>query len=180
MRIQRTRSADQTFELNLAPMLDIIVSIVPMLLLGVAFLEIKMIESTVPQIVTEAMQKENDNKDPEVSVKLKISKTAGFVFEVDNKGKKSEMPVALKGKDLDYESLQQMAYGLKKQFPTTFKLALSPDAAVTYEEIVLTMDSVRQQKKGGPKIALRDEKTGQNVETDLLFPNVSFGNVVGE
>ena len=35
------RDTDGTFELNLAPFLDIIVSVVPMLLLSIAFIQIK-------------------------------------------------------------------------------------------------------------------------------------------
>ena len=50
---QGRRSSDSTFELNLAPFLDIIVSIIPMLLLSVAFVQIKMIEAPTPQVVSE-------------------------------------------------------------------------------------------------------------------------------
>ena len=51
----KTRADDSTFALNLAPMLDIIVSIIPMLLMSVVFVQIKEMETTIPEIVNEAI-----------------------------------------------------------------------------------------------------------------------------
>jgi hypothetical protein len=49
MRQAKTRSADATFDLNLAPILDIIVSIVPLLLMSIAFVQVKMIDTSAGQ-----------------------------------------------------------------------------------------------------------------------------------
>ena len=55
MRALKSRIDDSTFELNLAPMLDIIVSIIPMLLLSVVFTRITVIDTPVPQAVEQAV-----------------------------------------------------------------------------------------------------------------------------
>jgi hypothetical protein len=60
MRNVKSRATDATFDLNLAPILDIIVSIVPLLLLSIAFVQVKMIDTSVPQVVAEAAQRAND------------------------------------------------------------------------------------------------------------------------
>ena len=64
MRALKTREEDATFELNLAPMLDIIVSIIPMLLLSVVFVQITVIDTPIPQAVEKAVAAANEkNKD---------------------------------------------------------------------------------------------------------------------
>ena len=62
MRAFKSRTEDATFELNLAPLLDIIVSIVPMLLLSVVFVQITMVETPIPQAVQRTMANQ-DKKD---------------------------------------------------------------------------------------------------------------------
>src|ERR1700759_3255658 len=101
MRIKRTRMADSTFDLNLAPILDIIVSIVPLLLLSVAFVQVKMIDSSVPQVVAEAAQRANDKT--ETTVTLKVSKLKGFSFEITRDGKKTPVEVPNKNGNWDMD-----------------------------------------------------------------------------
>src|SRR4028118_330975 len=95
MRYAKSRTADATFDLNLAPILDIIVSIVPLLLLSVAFVQVKMIDTSVPQVVAEAAQRANDKT--ETTVALKVSKTKGFTLEVTKDGK--TVPTAVPNKN---------------------------------------------------------------------------------
>src|SRR5438067_9532513 len=90
-RYGKTRSTDATFDLNLAPILDIIVSIVPLLLLSIAFVQVKMIDTSVPQVVAEAAQRANEKT--ETTVTLKVSKTKGFSFEVARDGRKTPVDI---------------------------------------------------------------------------------------
>lgn len=172
------RSSDAAFDLNLAPFLDIIVSIIPMLLLSAVFIEIKTIETPVPTVVTEAI--ENADKKKEVVISLKVSKQKGFEYLIDDKGKQKTIKVALANGTLDYDSLFRTTLQVKESYPDIFRLQLEPEKDVSFDEVVRTMDKVRKQNHGGRKIAFTDTKTGQKIETDLMFPNVTFSNVVGE
>src|SRR3954471_5104315 len=107
MRLGKTRASDATFDLNLAPILDIIVSIVPLLLLSVAFVQVKMIDTSVPQVVAEAIQRANDKT--ETTVTLKVSKAKGFTFEVLKNGKKTPVEVPNKN-GWDVEGLNAAAF----------------------------------------------------------------------
>lgn len=177
MRAFKPRAEEAGFELNLAPLLDIIVSIVPMLLLSVVFCQITMVETPIPQAVQKAMV--NQDKKETTQIKLAISKTSGFHIDVENNGKVKQLAVALKGKDLDLVGLHKQMIDLKTQYPDSFKLELHPEESVELTEIVAVMDKVRNRSKDDPKIYFTDTESGKKVETELIFPDVVFGNVAG-
>lgn len=177
MRAFKTRTEDATFELNLAPLLDIIVSIVPMLLLSVVFVQITMVETPIPQAVQKAIVKQE--KKDETQITLGISKTAGFQISVENKGKSRQLNVALKNRELDLNALHKEMIQLKTEYPDSFRLELHPEENVALTDIVSIMDRVRNRSKGDPKIYFTDTESGKQVETELIFPDVVFGNVAG-
>ena len=177
MRTRRTRVEDAAFELNLAPLLDIIVSIVPMLLLSVVFVHITTIDTPVPQAVEKAMVVDKEKN--QVQVQLKVSKQTGFVFTITDKGQTKETTVALKGDKFDLDGLHKETLAIKKAHPDVFRLELNPDETVPLDEIVGVMDHVRMITKDEPKVIFNDVDTGKPIETNLLFPDVVFGNVAG-
>jgi biopolymer transport protein ExbD len=178
MRSFRSRLDDSTFALNLAPMLDIIVSITPMLLLSVVFIKVNVIDSPLPQAVEQAIQQQKDQKD--VSVQLKVNKDKGFEFTVNDGGQKSQSGVALKNGAWDMDGLKNEAMQIKQKHPAIFRLDLVPDKRVSLNEIVMIMDQVRKEAPTAKKFTFQDPKTGQAVETDLMFPSVIFANVMGD
>ncbi len=176
MRFKRSRSVDATFDLNLAPILDIIVAIIPLLLLSIAFVQVKMIDTSVPQVVAESIQRANEKS--ETTVGLKVSKKNGFVFEVVKNGKATPMTVANKGTGWDLDGLLAAAFAIKQQNPEVFRLDMSPESDVNLDELVSVMDKLRRTPDT-QKIAFVDPASGQKVETELMFPNVLFANVIG-
>jgi biopolymer transport protein ExbD len=178
MRSFKSRVEDSTFELNLAPMLDIIVSIVPMLLLSVAFVHVTMIETPVPQAVEKAIAAANEKNKDVVQVQLSVSKKDGFHFTIKDRDQTKETIVALKGNKLDLEGLHKETLSLKKTYPDIFKLELNPEENVPLDEIVAVMDNLRVGAASEPKVVFKDE-AGKAIETNLLFPDIVFGNVAG-
>jgi biopolymer transport protein ExbD len=173
---------DSTFELNLAPMLDIIVSIVPMLLLSVAFVQITVIDTPVPQAVEKAIAAANEKNKDQVQITLRLSKTQGYRFSIvdGRRGSQSkEMAIALKGDDFDTQALHRETLALKKSYPDVFRLEIHPAEDVALKDIVAAMDSVRSTAKSEPKVVFNDVESGKPIETDLMFPDVVFGNVTG-
>jgi biopolymer transport protein ExbD len=177
-KFRKMRMNDSSFELNLAPFLDIIVSIIPMLLLSVAFVQIKMIETSIPQVVADKIEQQKKDP-PKATLTLEASRQTGFTLVVNESGKVKKTALGLKAGKLDYDGLHKVAVHAKRSYSDVFKMDFLPKADLTYDEIVLTMDSVRRMP-AGEKISFRDTKTGQDVQTDLMFPDVTFANVVGE
>ncbi len=177
MRNFKARVDDSTFDLNLAPMLDIIVSIVPMLLLSVVFVQITVVETPIPQAVEKAMI-EQEKKD-EIQISLHISKATGFRLTVTDKGQSRDKNIALKAGLLDLPGLKAEAVQLKQQYPNVFRVELNPDETIALNEIVSVMDQIRTRGKDEPKFQFTDVETGKPLETELIFPDVVFGNVAG-
>lgn len=178
MRKYRPKESDATFDLNLAPMLDIIVSIIPMLLLSVVFVRIAVVETPVPQAVQKAMV-EAENKN-EVQIQLSLSKEYGFKIQVMQKGQTKDINVALKqDKEFDLDGLHKQMIVLKQAHPDVFKMELHPSEEVPLDKIVAVMDKIRNRTKEDPVIYFTDTTSGKKVETDLIFPDVVFGNVAG-
>jgi biopolymer transport protein ExbD len=179
MRIKHAKMEDSTFELNLAPMLDIIVSIVPMLLLSVAFVHITVVDTPVPQVVEKAIAAANEKNKDLIQIQLAVSKSSGFVFHVVDHGAERDVHVGMKGSAFDLDGLRREAMSLKKQYPDVFRLELNPEQDVPLNEIVGIMDQLRKTTADEPKVVFRDVQSGQAIETNLVFPDVIFGNVVG-
>ena len=178
MKIFTRRSEDSTFELNLAPMLDIIVSIVPMLLLSVAFVHVTVIDTPVPQAVERAIAAANEKNKDQVQVSVRLSSKEGLRFVINDKGKTRESVVAMKENKLDLVAIHKEALSIKQAYPDVFRLELNPDEGVPLEDIVAVLDNVRTTNSGEPKVVFKDE-TGKPIETNLIFPDVVFGNVAG-
>lgn len=175
MRTLRSRASDATFDLNLAPFLDIIVAIVPLLLLSIAFVQVKMIDSSVPQVVAEAAQRVNEKST--ATIALKISKTRGFVFEVTKDGKTSPLTVGNRGSEWDLETLHAVAFTIKEKHPAVFRVDMAPESNVSLNELVAVMDKLRRTPDS-KKVSFVDPQNGQRVETELMFPDILFANVV--
>jgi biopolymer transport protein ExbD len=173
-----SRVEDSTFELNLAPMLDIIVSIVPMLLMSIAFVHVTVVDTPVPQAVEKAMAAANDKKD-QVQILLAVSTETGFRFTVNDKGQTHDVNVPLTGKDLDLVALHKQTIELKKQYPDVFRVELNPEEKVPLNQIIATMDSLRTIQANESKVSFHDVESGKAIETNLVFPDVVFGNVTG-
>ncbi len=177
MRGARSRSTDATFDLNLAPILDIIVAIIPLLLLSVAFVQVKMIDTSVPQVVAEAAAKPDDNK-VQTTVSLKVSRSTGFQFDVVREGKSTPTRVPNKDSKWDIDALHAAAFSIKEKNPEVFRVDLEPENDVDLNDLVKIMDTLRRSP-ASQKVAYVDPASGQKVETELMFPNVLFGNVIG-
>ena len=173
----KTGGDESNFDINLAPMLDIIVSIVPMLLLSAVFFKITVVDTKVPQPVAQAKIEKKQEK--EVSVKLSISTTKGFELTLVENGKENKFAT---GAGLDEDSLTRLrseATRLKQKHPELFQIELSPEEDVSYAQIIKVMDRVRSKASKEPKFSFVDKETGKTVETELMFPDVVFANVIG-
>ena len=60
------------FELDLAPLLAVMVKLVPVLLISSAFIQVMMVETDLPQAVKEAIKKEEDKPTANILIKANL------------------------------------------------------------------------------------------------------------
>ncbi|WII72038.1 biopolymer transporter ExbD [Bdellovibrio sp. 22V] len=164
------------FELDLAPLLAVMVKLVPVLLVSSAFVQMMVIESELPQVVNEAIQRQEQTPTP-TNVAMEVD-AEGIRIVITEKGQDKIETIPMKNGAFDLESLHQKLIAVKKAHPEVFKIELNPDGKIPYDQIVKIMDEARQAKDVNVKFPVFDTKQGKNVETNYMFPEVVFANMM--
>ncbi|MFZ4403882.1 MAG: ExbD/TolR family protein [Pseudobdellovibrionaceae bacterium] len=167
------------FELDLAPLLAVMVKLVPVLLVSSAFVQMMVIESELPQVVQEAIHQQDQEQKP-TSITINISKDQGIQIEVQDPGqnKKFAELVQLNAGQFDFAALHQKLIEIKKQYPQIFKVELNPEDSVPYSDLVKVMDEARKARDPKIQFPILDAKTGKSTSTDYMFPEVVFANAM--
>lgn len=165
------------FELDLAPLLAVMVKLVPVLLLSSAFVQMMVIETELPQVVSQAIQRQDDQKNP-TTVALEVDSKEGIRIVITEKGQEKVETVALKSGTYDLETLHNKLVAVKKLHPEIFKMEISPDDKVAYDDIVKIMDAARQARDNTIKFPVFDTTQGKTVETNYMFPEIIFANTM--
>ncbi len=172
----RDSSSLSTFDLNLAPMMDMMVSIIPFMLLSATFMQLMLISVPLPAPVAQALQQDRDNKNKDISIKVAMSNSKEMFLDVkDASGHSNRVPIPkLSSGDFDFSMLHKRLVETKLKFPKIFKIELNPETNVDYRAIVGVMDTARSIEGSDPKVMI------DNVESPLLFPDVILANVMDE
>ena len=175
MRTLRSRdvSEESTFELNIVPMMDMLVSIIPFLLLSAVFMQVMLIDVPLPAPVAQALKEDREGAHKEISIQVNMDARSGFSIHVkDEGGRTTQYAVARSGNDYDYKMLHKKLIEIKQHFPKVFRIELNPDPQVDYKSIVQVMDAARNVENADPKIMI------ENAATPLLFPDVVLANLM--
>ncbi len=173
-----SQGGESSFELDLAPMLAMMVALIPVLLSSIVFVKVKIIETPLPQVISESIQESSKGEQQvEVNLQLGENKNLKVMLQV-NKQKKMFEVKNLNG-EFDKENLLDQLISIKNSYPHVFKISLYPHENVPYDQIIKVIDLVRKvEKKRGVSFKYLNKKTGKQEETDLLFPEINFGDVV--
>ncbi len=163
------------FELDLAPLLAVMVKLVPVLLVSSAFIQVMTIETDLPQAVKEAIQKQDEK--PVATVQIKASLKDGFQVVVAKSGTQKEEAVPLKDGKFDFSLLHQTLQKVKAANPEVFKIELAPEADVTSQDIAKMTDEARRSHDKKITFPVYDSKENKTVMTDYMFPDVVFTNI---
>lgn len=163
------------FELDLAPLLAVMVKLVPVLLLSSAFIQVMMVETDLPQAVKEAMQKQEEK--PTASIMIRANMKDGLQVVVQKGGAQNVSAVPLKDGTFDFASLHKTLQKVKQENPDVFKIELNPEANVPYRDVVKMTDEARRSRDKDVRFPLFDAKENRTVMTDYMFPDVVFSNV---
>lgn len=169
----RDNAEGATFELNLAPMMDMMVTIIPFMLLSATFMQLSLINVPLPVPVAKALEQDRNKDKREVSIKIQMQTNKQIAVEVkDPSGSATRFSVQGTAGDYDYKGFHKKLVEVKQRFPKVFRVELNPDENVDYKSIVGVMDASRSMENADPKITI------DGAETPLLFPDVILSNVM--
>lgn len=172
-------NTNHEFDLDLAPLLAVMVKLVPVLLISSAFVQVMMVETDLPQAVKEAIKKQDDPKLDRANIYVEVSRKNGIKVTVQKSGQqKVETLKPLAEGKLDFPGLYQSLLKIKTENPEVFRLSLSPSGDISYQEITKIMDTARQSKDKQIKFSVFDSKENKEVQTNFMFPDVVFSNVM--
>lgn len=163
------------FELDLAPLLAVMVKLVPVLLVSSAFVQVMTVETDLPQAVKEAIQQQEQK--PTTNIQIKASKKDGLQIIVAKGGSQKTESIPLKDGNFDFQSLHLALQKVKSENPEVFKIELSPDENVAYRDVVKMTDEARRSRDKKVTFPVYDSKENKTVMTDYMFPDVVFTNI---
>lgn len=178
-RMKKVRiNHEYEFELDLAPLLAVMVKLVPVLLISSAFVQLMTVETQLPQVVQEAIQvQEKDKKATQITIEVRSKEGVKIVVTKDGKQSTELVPLTSAGK-FDMAAVQKKLQSVKLANPEVFKVDLTPDENVSYDDIIHVMDEARRSRDSSVRFPVLDKKTNKEIQTDYMFPEVNFANMM--
>ncbi len=132
-------------ELNITPVMNIFLILVPFLLLTAVFVKISILEFSLPSTESAAAQEQNKNA---VVTILAITNKG---FELKSKGLKFPL-IAMQNDTFDFRTLVQRLGAVKQKHQFTEDIIIAPEASIKYKTIIQVMDYCREG--GFPNISI--------------------------
>lgn len=169
----RDNSAAATFDLNLAPMLDMMVALVPFLLISATFITVMVIDVPLPVPVAKALQQDRNKDKRQVDILVSVDKRQGMNLVIKSRGGSVQRHrIPNRAGELDTDTLHKKLVKVKQRYPKVFRMKLNPRDSVEYNSVVRVMDAARRMRKDDPKVLI------DGAETPLMFPDVVLANVM--
>lgn len=177
-RTRRTKGAQ--IELNLVPILDSLVTLICFLMLTMSFLSIVSIESPFPTVSEEDLtRKLQDPKERPLQLTVSMRENELEVWSPFDRIQARKIPYKAEGQP-DTQALHDTMIEIKQQFPNEYSVVIVPTAKTDYESLIVLMDAIRTLEKTDTPIYRRNPETGNDEPVTTLFPDVVFGNLLGE
>lgn len=183
MRFRRRRHSEDA-ELNITAFMNLMIVLVPVLLMGMVFSRITVLDLVLPDEADPSIPIEEQEKDLDF---LEVVIHANYIGVYHPVGVRAGVACKSVDKGYDFEGLSKTLQQIKVRLEDTYQIAKSdiiilsqPDT--DYQTIVSTMDTVRSYKAVVvasvvdaalfPDISLGDAPVNEHIETNLPCPPV--------
>jgi len=154
--MRRTKLIDIQEDINMLPLLNIIMLLIPFLLMSTAFVRAGIIDVFTPTVIA------HSHNEPKILISplnLTVSiEPSGYRISLRQKWLKSSCQWTEKQhihateehhlqEFLSLSTLQTCLHRIKKRFPTHKKAFLSAKPQIPYEKVIETMDILRKDKE---------------------------------
>ena len=167
-RLGRLRKqTEENTELNMVPIMNMFMVLIPFLLMSAAFYNIKAVNTSIPVHSNAPAQETPVEKEIKITVVLELKADEVRISALSDQVEPKEllqMETSINrpaGGDMSIVALADFLKKIKMKYPASDTLLLIPDENVLYREIIQAMDCVR------------------NHESGTLFPNVVLSGSLG-
>jgi biopolymer transport protein ExbD len=165
---KRCRQAEEDPELNMIPIMNMFMVLIPFLLMSASFFHIKAINTSIPiHADTPAKEQIPEKQKVKITVivelkqdEIRISALSDTPNDLALSALETSLPRQI-GSDVSVAQLADHLKQLKERYPESDTMILIPDGEISYNEIIQAMDCARQH------------------ETGSLFPNVVLSGSLG-
>ncbi len=154
----KLRTDEKDPELNLNPIMNLVMLLVPALLLSTSFIHFSVINVNSPQIGGGAPQQEQEKKPEKPPLNLTVTITkSGFIIAGSGGvlGGVAEQQAAAADKTgptipkindkYDYTALTKKMIEVKDAFPDETKIIMGADADIQFDILIQAMDATREE-----------------------------------
>ena len=173
----RRKSKPEGITLNLVPILDTMVTLIAFLLFTMSYLNLASVESPFPQASPKDIEQALKEKPLQLTLTLRDNETEIWSpFELIPS---KTIPNSAPGIP-DTRAIHLALIEIKQKFPTETKVVMVPQPAVNYDTLVAVMDAARMLEKSDTPVFFKNKATGVDEVAKVLFPEVIFGNLLGD
>ncbi len=146
MGFSRYREARDTASVNLIPVMNLFVVMIPFLLLSAAFLHVGVIPASLPSEGTE----ESGEPDPDAVTMHADLEEGGIRLHATHEALGEEELAALerflprRGEVHDHDALTSALHDIKRAYPRSETLVVRPGRSMDWDEVVSVLDAARE------------------------------------
>ncbi len=140
-------------EVELIPVMNLFMTIIPFLLLGVTFYHVAEISAAVPTRSADGTSDVADSASA-VTLTLGVSHARGYVLSANGTGVSPEALASLarvlpkRGSAFDTAGLTRTLLAVKKRYPSSDTIVIVPERDILFDDLVKTMDASREVETG--------------------------------
>lgn len=172
----RRKSDSESAHVNLVPLLDALITIIAFLMATMSYFVITSISSPVPIVAQQEQEKKLNEKPLQLTLSVRTDDIR--IWSPFNKIEAKDFENTPEGLP-DFYAIHEYLLEIKRKFPTEKQIVVSPHMQLTYDVLIALMDVVRLIDKTDPPLFVKDTVTGVDTQTEDLFPEIVFGNLLG-
>lgn len=166
--MRRRQKAEEEIEVNMVPIMNLFLVLIPFLLMSASFLHIKAINTSVP-VSAESNHRDSKARDAKVTVIAEIRESgihlSAFSDSPKSKGIDKWKRQIKKDTQNGYSFDRMVVYlqEIKERYPASDTIIIIPEENVLYDTIIQVMDAARYSHSN----------------LSSLFPNVVLSGKIG-
>jgi biopolymer transport protein ExbD len=136
--------------LNLTPMIDVLTTLLFFLLLSFGAIVVALINVSIPAL-SEGTDENEPEKDTKVTMSVLINEKGFIVSGASDKlseeeSKKLGRSIPVTGDGYDFPTLTAFLYEVKRKYPKSDSVVLTPEPDIPYETLIKTLDATRERE----------------------------------